>query len=111
MVESSSSTNSAIKAMIGIGTASMILSLSMQPNYEPKTLTKENMYSYECTSENPCDYFLKNEVMPKAIEKFDLELEPEVKIVHSFVNNIVEYSEKSPPHFSKTVDKHFWDLA
>lgn len=108
MVESSSPTNSTLKTMLGIGTAS-ILSFGLMPNYTPKLPTYDKIYSYECTSENPCDYFLKNEVMPKVLIK--LNAGPDVETIHSFINDLVENSEKSPPHFSKTVDKYFWDLA
>ena len=38
-------------------------------------------------------------------------LKNEIEIIHSFVNNLIENSEKSPPHFSKTIDDFFWDLA
>ena len=111
MVESSSSTGSVIKTMIGIGTASMIMSLSIQPTYTPKLPTNDKKYIYECTTalKNPCEYLLKNEIMLKVLNQLDTG--PAIEIIYSFVNDLVQNSEKSPPHFSKTVDKHFWDLA
>jgi len=33
------------------------------------------------------------------------------KIIHLFINSLIENSITSHAHFSKTIDKHFWDLV
>ncbi len=95
--------------MLGIGTAS-VLAIGLIPNLADKIPFKmKNDYSYECTTGKTCYYLLKNEAIAQILKQPDIE--PTIEIIHSFVNDLIENSMKSPSHFSKTVDKHFWNLA
>jgi len=35
----------------------------------------------------------------------------QIKIIHNFVSDLLENSQGLDPKFSKTIDKHFWDLV
>jgi len=81
MIESSAQADSGLKAMIGIGTASIMLSVGLLPNYIPKIPATDKMYLYEYTWENPCTYLLKNESMPQVLSLFDTDSLVEIPIV------------------------------
>lgn len=94
---------------IGIGTATMVslCATDFSQQYMPVPLDHDK-YAYECTANASCFYQLKNEPMPQ--EKIS-DMGTAVGVIHSFVNSLIDNSEKSPSHFSKTVDDNFWDLA
>ncbi len=81
MIESSGQTDLGLKNMIGIGTASIMLSIGLMPNHIAKIPAADKMYSYECTWENPCTYLLKNESMPKVLSPFDMDSVVEIPII------------------------------
>jgi len=68
MVELPNSTNSVLKMIGIIGTAS-IISFSPSSNFGAKIPVNKNRYSYECTSENQCFYQLKNEPMQYLLDQ------------------------------------------
>ena len=50
------------------------------------------------------DYYqIINEEQSKEVEQF--------KIIQSFASNLIENIKDLDPEFSRTVDKHFWDLV
>ena len=108
-MESTSQTNSALKIkkimmLSAVGTASIFFS-----SYPPINLpvAPTNDHHYECAIDNECDYYLKNEIMPQQ----DIHEYKDLEIIQSFIVNMIENSEESPVHFSKTIDKYFWDLV
>jgi hypothetical protein len=95
---------------IGMGTATMVsLCATDLPQQYMSVPLDYGKYAYECTTASTsCFYQLKNEHMPQ--ENIS-DMGTAVGVIHSFVNDLIDNSKKSPAHFSKTVDDNFWDLA
>ena len=49
--------------------------------------------------------------MKDVSNKETIDKEEQIKIIHTFVSNLLENTEDLDPRISKIVDEHFWELV